>query len=73
MRCIVQRDDEQAINTAIVPSKLEDALAGAGDEQTIDTDNVPVRGVEVRNTFGDLVGWLQPDVTNDHVLLLIFI
>lgn len=61
--------DEQAVDKGIVLAKIkddalpEDSLAGCDEQQAIETNIVTVRGEEVRNSFGDLIRWLEPGVT----------
>jgi len=40
-------------------ASVSDNMLAGGDAQTMGMDMMPVRGEEVRNTFGDLVGWLS--------------
>uniref|UniRef100_A0A2S2PQH7 Uncharacterized protein n=1 Tax=Schizaphis graminum TaxID=13262 RepID=A0A2S2PQH7_SCHGA len=52
-------NDDQGTTATISNVELADVDAEVNDEM----DMLPVcRGEEVRNMFGDLVGWLQPGV-----------
>jgi len=50
---------EQGTDAEISDNGLKDDVV----DIVVKKNTVPVKGVEVRNTFGDLVGWLNPDVT----------
>jgi hypothetical protein len=59
----------EAIEKRTVQEKMDDdvsskgTLAGGDEVEPIDKDVVMVRGEEVKNSLGELVGWLAPGAT----------
>jgi hypothetical protein len=66
---LVGGSDVEAIEKRTVQEKMDDdvslkgTLAGGDEVEPIEKDVVMVRGEEVKNSLGELVGWLAPGAT----------